>query len=67
MRIPFILPQSLYIPGAMFSSIAAIQIIGSIVAVTSENTIYSATVSVMDGFVFLVLAGFCVVQLILLM
>ena len=55
------------ITGALFSSLAAIQIIGMIVSVASENTIYSVTVSVMDGFVFLVLAGLCVIQLILLM
>ena len=58
---------ALFISGAMFSSLAAIQIIGMIVSVASENTIYSVTVSVMDGFVFLVLAGLCVIQLILLM
>ena len=53
--------------GAMFASLAAIQVLGSIAAVTSENIIYSATVSIMNGFVFLVLAGFCVVEFVLLL
>ena len=51
----------------MFASLAAIQVLGSILAVTSENTVYSATVSVMNGFVFLVMAGFCVIEFMLLL
>ena len=51
----------------MFASLAAIQVLGSIVAVTTENSIYSATVSVMNGFVFLVMAGFCVLEFVLML
>ena len=52
--------------GSMFASLASIQVLGSIIAVTTQNPIYSATVSIMNGFVFLMMAGICGIDFILL-
>lgn len=52
--------------GAMFSSIATIDVLSSIAASFSENEIYAVTYSLMNGFVFLIMAGFCVIDCILL-
>jgi PCFT/HCP family folate transporter-like MFS transporter 1/3 len=52
--------------GAMFSSVATIEVLSSISAALLLNEIYAETYSFMNGFVFLVMAGFCVITCILL-
>ena len=52
--------------GSMFASLATVEVISSLTASVSENSIYSATVSFMNGFVFLAMAGFNLVDFILL-
>ena len=52
--------------GSMFASVAAVEVISSIAADISENTIYAATVSVINGFVFFVMAGYILIDFILL-
>ena len=51
----------------MFASIATVEVVGSSIASVSENAIYSATLSFMNGFVFLSMAAFVSVNLSLLM
>ena len=51
----------------MFASIATVEVVGSSIASVSENAIYSATLSFMNGFVFLSMAAFVSVNLTLLM
>ncbi|XP_045190797.2 solute carrier family 46 member 3-like [Mercenaria mercenaria] len=53
--------------GAMFSGIATIEVLSSISASLSLNEIYAVTYSFMNGFVFLVMAGFCVIDFALLL
>ncbi|XP_045190794.2 solute carrier family 46 member 3-like [Mercenaria mercenaria] len=53
--------------GAMFSGIATIEVLSSISASLSFNKIYADTYSFMNGFVFLVMAGFYVIDFALLM
>ncbi|XP_053407879.1 solute carrier family 46 member 3-like [Mercenaria mercenaria] len=53
--------------GAMFSGIATIEVLSSISASLSLNEIYADTYSFMNGFVFLVMAGFCVIDFALLL
>ena len=55
-----------YLPGSLFASVASVEVIGSITANISENTIYAATVSVINGFVFFVMAGYIFIDLIML-
>ncbi|XP_045166197.2 solute carrier family 46 member 3-like [Mercenaria mercenaria] len=45
--------------GSLFSSIITVQVLCTITATFLFNTIYSSTLSIFHGFVFLVLAGFC--------
>ena len=45
---------------------ASVEVIGSITANISENTIYAVTVSVINGFVFFVMAGYIFIDLIML-
>ena len=52
--------------GSMFASMAVVQIISSIAGVPLGNEIYSATLYFMNGFVFLVLAFFCLIDFVLL-
>ena len=52
--------------GSMFASIASIEVLGTIIASVGENAVYSATVSFMNGFVFLVMAVCICVNLSLL-
>ena len=51
----------------MFASIATIEVLGSIVASVGENAVYSATLTFMNGFVFLIMAAFVCGNLSLLM
>ena len=55
-----------YLLGSLFASVASVEVIGSITANISENTIYAATVSVINGFVFFVMAGYIFIDLIML-
>ena len=52
--------------GSMFASIAVIQVLSALLSALSQNSVYSATISIMNGFVFLVMAGSCVIDCILL-
>ena len=52
--------------GSLFASVSVISEISSLVSYFTTNLVYDATLSVMNGFVFLVMAGFNVLQVILL-
>ena len=53
--------------GSMFASIATVEVFGSIFATVGENVVYSATLTFMNCFVFLVMAAFVCVNLSMLM
>lgn len=52
--------------GSMFAGIVAIQIISAVTATFSDNEIYAVSLSFMNGFVFLIMAAFGVIDMILL-
>lgn len=52
--------------GSMFAGLVAIQIISSVVSTFSDNEIYAASISFMNGFVFLVMAAFSILDMFLL-
>lgn len=52
--------------GAMFAGVATIEVISTLVASLSQNTIYSFTVSFMNGFVFIILAILAVINMVFL-
>ncbi|XP_060573448.1 lysosomal proton-coupled steroid conjugate and bile acid symporter SLC46A3-like [Ruditapes philippinarum] len=53
--------------GALFSSLSSIQVICNLISSYTANGIYAATFSFMNGFVFLVLASFCMIDFTLLL
>ena len=56
----------LYVLGSVFASISAVEIITNLLASVTENSIYAATVSVVNGFVFLAMAGYIFIDFLLL-
>ena len=54
------------VSGSMFASLSSVEVLASVTASVSENNIYSATVSFMNGFVFLSMACFNLVDFVLL-
>ncbi|XP_033735173.1 solute carrier family 46 member 3-like [Pecten maximus] len=53
--------------GAMFSGAAALETIGNMVSTVIANAIYNATVGLLQGFVFFVMAAFSFISCLLLM
>ncbi|XP_052786551.1 solute carrier family 46 member 3-like [Mya arenaria] len=53
--------------GAVFAGIAAVEVLSSIITLIAENAVYAWTLSQMNGFVFLIMAAFCVIDLTLLL
>ena len=52
--------------GSLFASVTVVETASEMISIATQNLVYSATVSVMNGFVFFVMAGFCLVACLLL-
>lgn len=52
--------------GAMFSSVAAVEVLSVCVGTMAENEIYAETYAFMNGFVFLIMSGFSVIDAVLM-
>ena len=52
--------------GAVFAGLAFIEVLSTILANLSQNAIYSLTISFMNGFVFIILAGIAFLNAVLM-
>lgn len=53
--------------GALYSNISTLEVVCSLIANISQNAVYSATVSFMNGFVFIMLAVFSTINMVILL